>query len=332
MAKFKEQATQEYDASYNQKVQALKNQLAQNQQTLEQQKGGVNSNYDLQVSNQNLSNKKSMNTISNSALGRGMGNSSIVTSGLAESDQINNRMVGNINNQRTGDLNNIDQQKSLLAQNMEGTLSTMSADRLDGISTLARQLEDRDFDKTHQTNQLDLQREKMLADQQYNNLSLAQQKELANAELAWNRENAGNQLAWEREKLAQTLAYSGSGGSGGRSNSDSGDGYDQAYNEYLSKYSEIMSRDDLTNTQKNNMLKSLKTEMNLFTSKYGLNYGDLNKQIGMGVTTANGVTLNYDQGITKSATTTTSSAPNKTSRPKNQNTLTGKIANYFKKK
>lgn len=311
MSKFKQQATQEYDASYNQKVQTLKNQLAQSQQTLDQQKGGINSNYDLQVGNQNLANKRSRNNISNTALGRGLSNSSIVMSGLAEADQINNRLVGNINRERTGALNDIDAQKSLLAQNMQGTLGVMSADRLDGIATLSRQLEDRDFDKTHQTNQLALQRESMLADQKYKNLSLAQQKELAMA-----------QLAFDREKLAQQLAMSGgSGGSGG------GTEYDQAYNEYLSKYSEIMSNDNLTTAQKTSMLGNLKTEMNLFTAKYGLDYSDLGKTIDKSRTTSNGVTLNLGEGITRQTGGTTQ----KTTAPK-QGSLKSTFMNFFNSK
>ena len=81
-----DQAKQQYDTTYNSKVQALKNQLAQNQQNLEQQKGGVNNNYDYQVQNQNLSNKLNKNTVSNTMLGRGLSNSSIAVSGIAEQD------------------------------------------------------------------------------------------------------------------------------------------------------------------------------------------------------------------------------------------------------
>lgn len=200
MADYKQQAQQQYDASYNQKVQALKNQLAQNQQNLEQQKGGINSNYDLQVSQQNLSNKKSKNSLSNTMLGRGLSNSSIAVSGLAEQDQINNRYVGLINRDRTNALNDIEAQKALLAQNTNASLSQMEADRLDAIEALARELEDRQFEKDYKNNSLALQREQMLADQQYKNMSLAQQKELANAQLAWQREQLQMQQALQQQQ------------------------------------------------------------------------------------------------------------------------------------
>lgn len=189
------QAQQQYDQSYNKKVEALKNQTAQNQLNLEQQKGGINQNYDKQVSNQNLNNKKGKNNMSNAMLGRGLGNSSIAVSGLAEADQINNRMVNDINTARTGDLNNIDQQKSLLAQNLNSMLAQMSADREDGIWSLARQLEDRDFDKNFKNQQLGLQREQFQAEQAYKQQQLAfQQQQYADKQKA-SKENPQEALA-----------------------------------------------------------------------------------------------------------------------------------------
>ena len=110
MANYYNQARQQYDQSYNMKVGALKSQLANNQLALEQQKAGINANYDTQVGNQNIANVKAKNHFSNAMLGRGIANSSIAGTGLAEQDQINNRLIGQINAQRTGALNNIDQQ------------------------------------------------------------------------------------------------------------------------------------------------------------------------------------------------------------------------------
>ena len=130
-SKYYTQAEQQYNPSYNQKVTALQNQLAQNQQNLEQQKVGVNANYDYQVQNQNLNNRLNKNNVSNSMLGRGLSNSSIAISGLAEQDAKNTRLVGDINRNRTAELNNIDQQKALLGQNYNNTLAQMEADKYD---------------------------------------------------------------------------------------------------------------------------------------------------------------------------------------------------------
>ena len=275
---YRKQATQEYDASYNKKVQALKNQLAQNQQTLDQQKGVINANYDLSVANQNLANKKAKNSLSNTMLGRGLANSSIAVSGLAEADQINNRMVGNINRERTGALNDIEQQKALLAQNLEGTLATMSADREDAISALARQLEDRQWEKdfknkgfefqkeTERANQayrnssLAMQREQMLAEQAYRNASLAQQRELANA-----------QLAWEREKYSTQ----------NKSNSN------DAYNMYLQTYADIKGNPNYTRAQRDNALKALFEETELYEKINGTDLSEIRNAIDTTITPRN---------------------------------------------
>lgn len=306
---YRKQATQEYDASYNKKVQALKNQLAQNQQTLDQQKGGINANYDLSVANQNLANKKAKNSLSNTMLGRGLANSSIAVSGLAEADQINNRMVGNINRERTGALNDIEQQKALLAQNLEGTLATMSADREDAISALARQLEDRQWEKdfknkgfefqkdtelanrafrdksfnfqqeseranqAYRNSSLAMQREQMLAEQAYRNASLAQQRELANAQLAWEREKYNN--------------------SRNTTNND-------AYNSYLAGITEIKNAQGLSKYDKQVMMASLADEMILYQHQNGVDLSKLINNASKYSASSNGVTRVNGTGISRS--------------------------------
>ena len=175
--KYYQQAQSQYDTTYNSKVQALKNQLAQNQQNLDQQKGGINSNYDYQIQKQNLANKLNKNTVSNTMLGRGLANSSIAVSGIAEQDAKNARLIGDINRNRTADLNDIEAQKALLAQNMNNTLSQMAIDREDEIRKLAYQLEDRDWEKNYKQQGLDLQKQAQVYEQQYKDAMLKMQQE-----------------------------------------------------------------------------------------------------------------------------------------------------------
>lgn len=162
-----QKAQQQYDPAYNRRQQDLKNQLAQNQANLEQQKAGINANYDNQVAQQNLQNRYSKNNFSNTMLGRGIANSSIAGTGLAEMDLKNNRVIGNINNARLGDLNNIEQQKAILAQNLNNTLSQMSADREKELWALANQMQDRDRDWNFKQSQLELQRQAQALEAEY---------------------------------------------------------------------------------------------------------------------------------------------------------------------
>ena len=188
--KYYQQAEQQYNPSYNGKVQALKNQLAQNQQSLEQQKTGINQNYDLQVNNANLNNRLNKNSVSNAILGRGLANSSIAISGLAEQDAKNTRIIGNIERGRLADLNNIDQQKALLAQNHNNTLAQMEADKLDAIMALAQQLEDRDWNRDFQNRQLAQQYALAEMQKQYQYAQLAQAQKQFEAEQKWKEELA----------------------------------------------------------------------------------------------------------------------------------------------
>lgn len=187
-SKYYTQAEQQYNPSYNQKVTALQNQLAQNQQNLEQQKVGINANYDYQVQNQNLNNRLNKNNVSNAMLGRGLSNSSIAISGLAEQDAKNTRLVGDINRNRTAELNNIDQQKALLGQNYNNTLAQMEADKYDAIMALAQQLEDRDWNRDFQNRQLAQQYALAEMQKEYQYAQLAQAQAQFEAQQAWNRE------------------------------------------------------------------------------------------------------------------------------------------------
>jgi hypothetical protein len=173
MANYYEKAQQQYDPSYNAKRTALLNQLASNQQAIDGQVTGVNQNYDGAVSKQNLNNVKAKNNLANTYLGRNLTRCTSQFSALGEADQINNRRVGEINTERTGALNNLAAQRALIEQNTNNTLGTMAGDRESSIWSLANQLEDRDFSKGIQQQQLEIQRAAQAAEQAYREKQLA---------------------------------------------------------------------------------------------------------------------------------------------------------------
>lgn len=197
------QAQQQYDVGYNAKVQNMKNQLAQNQLALEQSKGGVNQNFDHQVGNQNLNNKIGKNNMSNSMLGRGLGNSSIAVTGLAEADQINNRKVGDINMNRTNALNDIEGQKAQLAQGTNNSIAQMGADREDAIQALARQLEDRQWDKDFKNKQFDFTKEQGAFDNAFKDKQFAYQQQQG----AFDNNFKNQQLSMQQQAQANEQAY-----------------------------------------------------------------------------------------------------------------------------
>lgn len=196
------QASQQLNGSHNKKVQSLQNQLAQQQLSLENQKGGINSSYDMQVGKQALSNKINKNNLSNASLGRGLGNSSIAVSGLAEADQISGRVTNEINSARTGDLNNIEAQKQQLASSTAGTIGSMEADKEDAIWTLARQLEDRQWDKDYKNTQMDFSREQERANNAYRQQQLGIQRE----QNSISQRNSDREFALKQQQYADAKA------------------------------------------------------------------------------------------------------------------------------
>lgn len=186
MAKnYYDQAKNQYDPSYNAQINAMQNAYNNNKLNLENSKGGINENYDYRVGQQNLNNKMNKNNVSNTMLGRGLGNSSIAVSGLAEQDAKNTRLVGDINRARTGDLNNVDSQIAMLGQNFNNSKAQMEADREKELWAIAQKLEDRDWDKTFKDNQFNWQKEQGLAEQRFKEQQLAIQRQNAQAEQAY---------------------------------------------------------------------------------------------------------------------------------------------------
>ncbi len=157
---YRKQAESQYDPTYNQRVAQLKNSLAQKIAALNQQIPSINYNYDKQIQNQNLQNKIAKNNFSNNMLNRGLGRSTIYTTGAAEMDLVNNRLLNDINERRTSDLNNIAQNIALLQSQAEDELSAMELDRLTAINELARKLEQQDYERQLQEWQKQRQLEK----------------------------------------------------------------------------------------------------------------------------------------------------------------------------
>ena len=274
MADYYAQAEQQTQAEHNKKVQNLKSQLASNQLALDQQKTGVNQNYDYQVAQQNLQNKLNKNSVSNAMIGRGLGNSSIAVSGLAEQDAKNTRLVGDINRNRTSDLNNIDAQKALLDRNYNAEVGQLEADRLSEIRSLAYQLEDRAFDKDYKNRQMALQEQAQKATEAYQNAYLALQQKQADNDLWYKQQTlaqSASELAWQKEKYYASQSAS-------QSSTDW-----STYEGYLADYNAIMGG-DYTTSERNRLLKQLSTSASMYQNKTGYDLSDIISASNNGIT------------------------------------------------
>jgi DNA repair exonuclease SbcCD ATPase subunit len=160
------QAEQELSGQYNSKMEQLKSNLASQLANYETSKGTINQNYDKQVDNQNLQNTLSENNFSNTMLGRGFGRSSMVTTGLAGMDDKNTRLVGNINANRTSELNNVNNQITNANNTYASSLKSLNDEKGAAIQQLARQLEAQAWERAYQERQLELQRQQVEAQKQ----------------------------------------------------------------------------------------------------------------------------------------------------------------------
>ena len=157
--KYLEEAKQMLMGGYeNQKVQ-LNNSFNQNMQSLEGQKAGVNQNFDNQLQQNAMNTTRSQNQYNNNTLARGLGRSTIATSGQAGIQDQGNRIANQVNDQRTQALGNIESQKTLLQQALQENLLGLQSKQESEALSLAQQLEQQAYDRAFQREQFDYKKQ-----------------------------------------------------------------------------------------------------------------------------------------------------------------------------
>lgn len=142
------------DPQFNSKLANAKEALNTSLKSLDDSKLGVNRNYDNRIENNTLQNRLTKNNASNRALGTGMARSTIAQGDLGSIDLKNTRETGDINEMRTGDLNQIESQKSLMNSNYANNINALKGDRESAIMGMAEQLRQRDEDVSFRNRQL----------------------------------------------------------------------------------------------------------------------------------------------------------------------------------
>lgn len=198
---YKEMAKNQFDPVFNEQRQAYLNALASQRQALETNKTGINFKYQDAAKSQNLANQRAKNNISNTALGRGLSRGTIVTSNLAEADQINNRQLGELDTRKMAELGDVDSRIAMLEENTANDIRRLDADRGMKLAELARQLEDRDYDRNYKDRGLALDIEKMLADQNFRDTQWRTDIAERDRQFGFDREKFDKQAAMEQAKF-----------------------------------------------------------------------------------------------------------------------------------
>lgn len=215
--KYLEEAKQMLSGQFeNQKVQ-LNNSFAQNTQSLEGQKAGVNQNFDNQLEQNAMNTTRSKNQYNNNTLARGLGRSTIATSGQAGIQDSGNRIGNQVNDQRTQALGNIEAQKTMLQQALQENLLGIQAKQDSETLSMAQQLEGMAYDRDWQSQQFGYQKE---------------QDKWANDFAMQKFEYQKQQDALARQLQARSGGSGGSGG-GGTTTAKSQDSFKGLLNDYV---------------------------------------------------------------------------------------------------
>lgn len=223
--KYLEEAKQMLMGGYeNQKVQ-LNNSFNQNVQSLEGQKAGVNQNFDNQLQQNAMNTTRSQNQYNNNTIARGLGRSTVATSGMAGIQDQGNRIANQVNEQRTQALGNIESQKTMLQQALQENLLGLQSKQESEVLSLAQQLEALQYERDWQNKQFAYQQ--------------SQDK--------WNQDFKMQQFEYQKQQDAlarQLAARSGSGSGRGTSGSKSSDGNFNATSAW--KYFDQLLKSDIS--------------------------------------------------------------------------------------
>lgn len=139
--KYLQEAMEMLDGGYNSQRVQLQNSFNQNTQSLEGQKAGVNQNFDNQLQQNTINTTKSTNAYNNQSLARGLGRSTIATSGQAGIRDSGNRIANLVETDRTNAMANIEAQKVQLNQALQESLLGLETKKQSEALSMAQQLE-----------------------------------------------------------------------------------------------------------------------------------------------------------------------------------------------
>ena len=186
--KYVTQAQEQLKGQYESNKNNLQNNFNQNMNELDSQVGEINKAYDGYVEDAKLSGENNKTAYNNNTLIRGLGRSSVATTGLAGIQNQTDKNVTSINTQRQSQMDNIAKLKDMLRNNLTNSLSSLESEYHSNVNSLAMQLQQRAEDVAYRNQQLAQQAAQHNAEMNYKYAALKQSQAQANAELAYKYE------------------------------------------------------------------------------------------------------------------------------------------------
>lgn len=183
--KYVSQAQSQLKGQYTTNKNNLQNNFNQNMNDLESQKGDINKQYDGYIDDAKLAGENNKASYNNSTLNRGLGRSSVATTGITGIQNQTDKNITSINNQRQSQMDNIAKLKDMLRNNLTNSLSSLESEYNSNVNSLAMQLQQRAEDVSYRNKQLAQSAAQAKADMAYKYAALKQSAAQAKAELAY---------------------------------------------------------------------------------------------------------------------------------------------------
>ena len=137
---YEAEARKIYEGQYASKIQGIKNQQKlQNQQYANDEKK-YNSQYDKYLAENKSQGIKNQNAYNNNTLSRGLGRSSIATTGLSGIQLATDKAEREINSERASKLQELINARNLYNQSIQDQLNAIESEKIGAISEYARKL------------------------------------------------------------------------------------------------------------------------------------------------------------------------------------------------
>lgn len=165
--KYMEEAKQMLSGGMEANKVQLNNSFNQNVQGLEGQKAGVNQNFGNQLEQNAINTTGNKNQYLNNSLARGLGRSTIATSGAAGIQDSGNRRANYIEQDKTNALGNIEAQKAILQQSLQESLLGLTTQFESQSLTMAGQLENQAYSRQAELDRFNYSKEQDAADRAF---------------------------------------------------------------------------------------------------------------------------------------------------------------------
>lgn len=166
---------------------------------LDSQTGTMNKQYDGQIQSSKETGENNKASYNNSTINRGLGRSTIATTGITGIDNTTAKNVTALEGQRQLQLDNIDKLKTLLRNNLTNSLSSLNSSYNSNLNSLASQLQEKEEARRLQQEQLAWQKQQWQAEMDL-------KKNQYNTDTKYKYDS----LAWDKEKAQMSASSSSS--------------------------------------------------------------------------------------------------------------------------